>query len=103
MEHFDVKRLPDGEQAVQAAIQYQPDLVVLDLMLPKLSGFDVLHNLRKTPETQHLRIIVFSALGSKEDHQHALKLGADDYIVKSEITLAEMVAKLRQALATSHH
>ena len=54
--------------------------------------------MRSTPETRSLKIIVFSALGSKEDRERAMKLGADGYIVKSEVTLAEMMDKLRQLL-----
>ena len=98
MENFDVEHIPDGELAMQVALDYKPDLVVLDLMLPKLSGFDVLDIMRNTPETRSLKIIVFSALGSKEDRERAMKLGADGYIVKSEVTLAEMMEKLRQLL-----
>ena len=91
----------DGEKVVEAALDYNPDLVVLDLMLPKTSGFSVLEKLRKTPKTHNLKIVVFSALGSREDRERAAKLGSDDYIVKSEITINDLVKRLRELLATS--
>ena len=61
-EGFDVRRVANGEDALAAAISYKPDLVLLDVMMPKVSGFDVLDILRNTPETANLKIIILTAL-----------------------------------------
>src|ERR1700758_5402494 len=74
-EGFDVRRVGNGEDALATALSYKPDLVVLDVMMPKVSGFDVLDILRNTPETTNLKIIMLTALSQESDRQRAQGLG----------------------------
>ena len=97
-EGFDVQRVDDGGKAVAASIQYKPDLVLLDIMMPKISGFDALTTLRKTPEAAHVKIIMVTALGQDNDREKAEQLGADDYLVKSQVVVADVVEKVKQHL-----
>ncbi len=94
-EGFDVQQCNDGEKALQAARTFQPDLVLLDIMMPKLNGFDVLDILRHTPQTGTIKIIVLSALGQPADIQRAKDLGANDYLVKSQVVISDVMNRLR--------
>jgi DNA-binding response OmpR family regulator len=94
-EGFDVRRVANGEDALAAALAYHPDLVVLDVMMPKVSGFDVLDILRNTPETANLKVIMLTALSQDSDKQHAEALGVDEYLVKSQVVIADVVDRIR--------
>lgn len=100
-EGFDVRRVADGEEALANARTYKPDLVVLDVMMPKVSGFDVLDILRNTPETANLKVIMLTALSQESDQQRAKSLGADDYLVKSQVVISDVVDRIRQHLGES--
>jgi DNA-binding response OmpR family regulator len=97
-EGFDVRRAPDGENALAAAVEYKPHMVLLDVMMPKISGFDVLDILRNTPETATAKIIMLTARGQDSDKKRAEDLGADDYLVKSQVVIADVVARIKQLL-----
>jgi DNA-binding response OmpR family regulator len=97
-EGFEVERVPNGEEALEAAIKFKPNLILLDIMMPKVNGFDVLDILRNTPETVNSRIVVLSALSQQEDIDKARQLGADDYLVKSQVVLADVVERVKQHL-----
>ncbi|HXE10257.1 MAG TPA: response regulator [Verrucomicrobiae bacterium] len=97
-EGFDVRRVADGEEALANARTYKPDLVVLDVMMPKVSGFDVLDILRNTPETANLKVIMLTALSQETDQQRAKELGADDYLVKSQVVISDVVDRIRHHL-----
>jgi len=97
-EGFDARRVADGEDALVMATSYQPHLIMLDLMMPKISGFDVLDILRNTKETARTKIIVLSARGQAVDQKRARELGADDYLVKSQVTLTDVVDRLKTHL-----
>lgn len=97
-EGFDVKRVSDGEQALAAATNYKPDLILLDIMMSKISGFEVLDILRNTPETANVKIIVLTALSQSSDKTRAEELGADDYIVKSQVVITDVIARIKQHL-----
>jgi CheY-like chemotaxis protein len=79
-------------------LSYKPDLVLLDVMMPKVSGFDVLDILRNTPETANLKVIMLTALSQDSDKQRAEALGADDYLVKSQVVIADVVDRIKQHL-----
>jgi len=98
-EGFDVKRVANGEDALSAALAYSPDLVLLDIMMPKVSGFDVLDILRNTPETAKLKIIMLTALSQDSDKQRAQSLGVDDYLVKSQVVISDVVDRIKQHLS----
>ncbi|HSW66604.1 MAG TPA: response regulator [Bacillota bacterium] len=97
-EGFDVKRVANGEDALAAAISFKPDLVLLDVMMPKVSGFDVLDILRNTPETANLKIIMLTALSQEADRQRAESLGVDDYLVKSQVVITDVIDHIKKHL-----
>jgi two-component system phosphate regulon response regulator PhoB len=97
-EGFDVKRVSNGEDALATALDYHPDLVLLDVMMPRVSGFDVLDILRNTPETSDLKITMLTALGQESDIQRAKELGVNEYLIKSQVVIADVVDKIREQL-----
>lgn len=97
-EGFDVRRVANGEDALAAALSYHPDLVLLDIMMPKVSGFDVLDILRNTPETANLKIIMLTALSQDSDKERADSLGVDDYLVKSQVVIADVIERIKYHL-----
>lgn len=97
-EGFDVRRVNNGEDALATALNYKPDLVLLDVMMPKVSGFDVLDILRNTPETANLKIIMLTALSQDAEKQRAESLGVDDYLVKSQVVIADVIDRIRHHL-----
>lgn len=97
-EGFIIKRVPNGEEALAAALEMRPDLILLDVMMPKVSGFDVLDILRNTPETADLKIIMLTALSQESDKEKARNLGVDDYLVKSQVVISDVVQKVKERL-----
>lgn len=98
-EGYKVVTAADGEEALTIAVKEKPDLILLDVMMPKISGFDVLDILRNTPETKTTKIIVMSALSQTADMEKGKSLGADEYLVKSQVTLSEVVEKVKAIIA----
>ena len=101
LENFDVREVNNGEQALQTAKEYQPDLILLDAMMPKISGFDVLDILRHTPETANIRVIMLTALSQPKDKERAELLGVDEYMVKSQVVIGDVVDRVRHHLGIS--
>lgn len=97
-EDFDVEHVANGEDALSAAVKYRPDLILLDAMMPKISGFDVLDILRNTPETANVRIVMLTALSQPKDKERAENLGVDDYLVKSQVVIADVIDRIRHHL-----
>jgi DNA-binding response OmpR family regulator len=97
-EGFEVRRVDNGEDALATALNFKPDLVLLDVMMPKVSGFDVLDILRNTPETANLKIIMLTALSQESDKERADTLGVDDYLVKSQVVIADVVERIKYHL-----
>ena len=98
IEGFDVREANNGEDALSATVEYRPDLILLDVMMPKISGFDVLDILRNTPETANVRIIMLTALSQPKDKERAESLGVDDYLVKSQVVIGDVVARVKHHL-----
>lgn len=98
LEGFDVQHVANGEDALSAATKYKPDLVLLDAMMPKINGFDVLDILRQTPATANVRVIMLTALSQAKDKERAEQLGADDYLVKSQVVISDVVARIKHHL-----
>lgn len=97
-EGFDVKRVPNGEDALASTLQYRPDLILLDVMMPKVSGFDVLDILRNTPEVGNVKIVMLTALSQESDMEKAKNLGVDEYLVKSQVVIADVVDRIKHHL-----
>ncbi len=89
----------DGEEALAVAVKEKPDLIISDVMMPKISGFDMLDILRTTPETRNVKIIMMTALSQAEDRERANKLGADRYLVKSQVTLDDVATTVNEVVS----
>ncbi|HRC27838.1 MAG TPA: response regulator [Candidatus Saccharimonas sp.] len=98
LEGFDINEVHNGEEALSAAISFRPDLILLDAMMPKISGFDVLDILRNTPDTTNIRVIMLTALSQPKDKERAEQLGVDDYLVKSQVVIGDVVARVKHHL-----
>jgi DNA-binding response OmpR family regulator len=101
LEGFETREVNNGEQALSAAIEFKPDLVLLDAMMPKISGFDVLDIMRNTPETKDIRVIMLTALSQPKDKERAQNLGVDDYLVKSQVVIGDVVERVKHHLGMS--
>jgi len=97
-EGYEIVAAHDGEEALAMAVNEKPNLIIADVMMPKISGFDMLDILRSTPETKNTRVIMMTALSQAEDQQRATKLGADKYLVKSQVTLDDVARVVREVL-----
>jgi DNA-binding response OmpR family regulator len=98
LEGFEIREVNNGEDALSAAVEFKPDLVLLDAMMPKISGFDVLDILRNTPDTMNIRVIMLTALSQPKDKERAESLGVDDYLVKSQVVIGDVVERIRHHL-----
>lgn len=95
---FEVEIARDGEEAITLMNKNTPDIILLDLILPKKDGFSTLSEIKSNTKWKDIPVIVASNLGQHEDIDRSLGLGASDYIVKSETSLGEIVAKLNKLL-----
>lgn len=98
MEGFDTKEVNNGEEALSVIQEYKPDLVLLDAMMPKISGFDVLDIIRNTPATANTHIIMLTALSQPKDKERAESLGVDEYLVKSQVVIGDVIARVKHHL-----
>ena len=101
LEGFTVSEVHNGEDALSAVVDVRPDLILLDVMIPKISGFDVLDILRNTPDTTNVRVIMLTALSQPKDKERAKQLGVDDYLVKSQVMIGDVVARIKYHLGMS--
>lgn len=95
IEGFETRGVYNGEDALSAAIDFKPDLILLDAMMPKISGFDVLDILRNTPETAQIRVIMLTALSQPKDKERAEALGVNDYLVKSQVVIGDVIERVK--------
>ncbi len=95
LEGFEIREVNNGGQALSATVEFKPDLILLDAMMPKISGFDVLDILRNTPETTNIRVIMLTALSQPKDKERAESLGVDDYLVKSQVVIGDVVERVK--------
>ncbi len=98
---YTVLTAADGEEALRAAQSDLPDLILLDLIMPKLNGFDVLQALKKEAPTAKIPVIVLSNLGQDRDVQHAMDAGATAYFIKTDLSLQALVQRVEEALTAS--
>ena len=97
-EGYNTIEAVDGEDGARKIKEEMPDLVLLDLILPGMDGFEVLASIKQDPKTSPVPIIVFSNLGQTEDVEKGMKLGAIDYMVKAHFTPVEIIEKVKKAL-----
>ena len=93
--NFEVFQAYDGETGLAMAHEKHPDLILLDIIMPKKNGFEVLEDLKKSQETKAIPVALLTMLGSDDDVKKGLRLGATDYIVKSQHALPEIVDKVK--------
>jgi DNA-binding response OmpR family regulator len=90
-EGYDIVSAADGEEALAMAIKERPMLIVSDVMMPKISGFDMLDILRSTTETKDIKVIMMTALSSEDQRLRGEQLGADRYLVKSQVGIEDVI------------
>lgn len=101
-EGFHVVAAVDGEQGVEFAEKEIPDIILLDILLPGIDGFEVLSRVRANPALAKTKVSMLSNFGQREDIEKALKGGADQFMVKANYTLDEIVAEVKKMVATPH-
>lgn len=97
-EGYTIVSAGDGEEALAVAVRERPDLIISDVMMPKISGFDMLDILRSTPETKNIRVIMMTALSSEDQRMRGESLGADRYLVKSQVGIEDVVNVVHEVL-----
>ncbi|MGB2580291.1 MAG: response regulator [Minisyncoccia bacterium] len=97
-EGIDVSLARDGEEAIIKITAEKPDVILLDLMIPKKDGFGVLEEIKKNPELANIPVIILSNLGQKTDQDRALALGANEYLVKVDYSIQDVINKAKEYL-----
>ena len=97
-EGYDVVSAGDGEEALAVAVREKPDLILSDVMMPKISGFDMLDILRSTPETANIKVVMMTALSAEDQRQRGERLGANRYLVKSQVGIEDVVNTIHEVL-----
>ena len=100
-EGYEIVTAGDGEEALAAAVREKPDLIISDVMIPKISGFDMLDILRSTPETKDIKVIMMTALSSDDQRERGERLGADRFLVKSQVGIEDVVNAVHEVLDQS--
>lgn len=97
-EGFDFFEATNGEEGLSKIISEKPDFVLLDLMLPRKNGFDVLIEMKRNEATANIPVVILSNLGQESDVKRGLELGAKDYLVKTDVNLSDVVEKVKEWL-----
>jgi DNA-binding response OmpR family regulator len=97
-EGFTVLDAKNGEEGLGVALLYHPDLILLDILMPKMGGLEMLRKLREDPIGKNIPVIIFSNFGDNEKVAGAIALGSNDYLVKSNWTLEEVTEKVKEKL-----
>ena len=97
-EGYEIVSAGDGEEALAVAVREKPNLILSDVMMPKISGFDMLDILRSTPETANIKVIMMTALSGDDQRERGERLGADRYLVKSQVGIEDVVNAIHEVL-----
>jgi len=95
---FEVLKASDGEEALSIAIEEEPDVILLDIMMPKINGFNVLDIIKATPKTSHIPVVVITAFIKEDYQEHALRSGAAQFLSKAETTPDKLVATIERVI-----
>ncbi|HBU06664.1 MAG TPA: response regulator [Candidatus Magasanikbacteria bacterium] len=98
MEGFKITHSENGEAGLNDIKKKKPDIVLLDILLPKMDGFVVLQEIKKDPDTKDIPVILLTNLGQKDDVEKGLEMGASDYLIKAHFKPSEVVEKVREIL-----
>ncbi|OGE11291.1 hypothetical protein A3A60_02015 [Candidatus Curtissbacteria bacterium RIFCSPLOWO2_01_FULL_42_26] len=99
-EGFEVKMVGDGQELMNLLKTYRPDIIILDLLMPVKDGFEAIKEIKASPSLKNIPVIIASNLGQKNDIDQGKALGASDYIIKSDLSLEDLVAKIKSLLGT---
>lgn len=97
-EGYDVKEAVDGEEGVIKTKEEKPDIILLDLILPGIDGFEVLAKIKEDPEVENIPVVILSNLGQRDDVERGLKLGAVDFLIKAHFTPGEIIEKVEKIM-----
>ena len=97
-EGYEIVEAVDGEKGLESVKSEKPDLVLLDLILPGIDGFEVLDRIKSDPEVSEIPVIILSNLGQKDDIEKGLKMGAIDFLIKAHFTPAEIIGKIKDIM-----
>ncbi|MFC1629992.1 PleD family two-component system response regulator [Patescibacteria group bacterium] len=97
-EEYKVSEAVDGEEGIKKIKEEKPDMILLDLILPGIDGFEVLSKMREDASISSIPVIILSNLGQKEDVEKGLKLGAKDYLIKAHFTPGDIIEKIKKIL-----
>lgn len=97
-EGYEVQMTADGEELIQSLKTSKPDLIILDLLMPKKDGFEALKEIKENPLWKDIPVIIASNLGQTNDIDQGIKMGASDYIVKSDLSLEDLVKKIQSLI-----
>ena len=98
LEGFEVSLAVDGEKGLKLAKEVEPDLVLLDIILPKMDGFEVLKGIKADSKIKNIPVILLTNLSQKDEVQKGLDLGATDYLIKAHFMPSEVVQKIKQTI-----
>ncbi len=98
LENFEVVAAEDGEKGLNLAAKEKPDIILLDILLPKMNGFEVLKELKNNKETNQIPIILLTNLSQKNEIEQGLALGAQDYLIKAHFMPSEVMDKIKKVL-----
>ena len=97
-EEYNISEAIDGEEGMKKIAEEKPDLILLDLILPGIDGFEVMSRMKEDPSLSQIPIIILSNLGQKEEIERGINLGAKDYLIKAHFTPGEIIEKIKAAL-----
>ena len=100
---FEVISATDGEEGIRISRREKPNIILLDIMMPKIDGFEVLENLKKNPLTKLIPVLIFSNFSQKEQKEKGIALGAADYFVKTNYTPAQVLEKVKNILIENNN
>ena len=100
-EGYEIVEAVEGEEGIKKVTEENPDIILLDIILPGMDGFEVLKKIKEDKKVQHIPVIILSNLGQQDDIDKGIKLGAKDYLIKAEFTPGEIVEKVKNVLEQS--
>ena len=98
LENFAVLAAEDGEKGLKLALAEKPDIILLDILMPKMNGFEVLEKLKDNKETESIPVILLTNLNQKDEIEKGLSLGANDYLIKAHFMPSEVVDKIKKVI-----
>ena len=98
MENFAVFAAEDGEKGLKMAFEEKPDIILLDILMPKMNGFEVLEKLKANQSTEAIPVILLTNLNQKDEIEKGMSLGANDYLIKAHFMPSEVVDKIKKVI-----